>query len=79
MRSEKSICATARLSEFSPTSPLKRYQCSSDHDGLLVSSFCGRSSSASSFHGCAVAWGCVGGEQTEYKLSLFSCLTISHT
>ena len=28
MRSEKPICAPSRLSEISPTSPLKRFQCS---------------------------------------------------
>ena len=48
LRSEKPICAPPRLSDVSPTSPLKRCQCSS-HDGPL-SSFQGRSSSASSFH-----------------------------
>ncbi len=42
------ICAPPRLSEVSPTLPLKRFQCSTD-DGPL-SSFQGRSSSASSFH-----------------------------
>ena len=30
MRSEKPICAPPRLSEVSPTLPLKRFQCSSD-------------------------------------------------
>ena len=30
MRSEKPICAPPRLSEVSPSSPLKRFQCSSD-------------------------------------------------
>ena len=30
MRSEKPICAQFRLSEVSPTCPLKRFQCSSD-------------------------------------------------
>ena len=52
MRSEKSICVPPRLSEVSPTLPLKRFQCSSvrlTDDGPL-SSFEGRSSSASSFH-----------------------------
>ena len=30
MRSEKPICAPPRLSEVSPTLPLKRFQCSSE-------------------------------------------------
>ena len=30
VRSEKPICALPGLSEVSPTSPLKRFQCSSD-------------------------------------------------
>ena len=49
MRSEKSIklCAPPRLSEVSPTLPLKRFQCPSDW--RWPSSFQGRSSSASSF------------------------------
>ena len=46
---EKPICTPPCLSEVSPALPLKRFQCSSDYDGPL-SSFQGRSSSASSFH-----------------------------
>ena len=49
MRLEKPICAPPRLSEVSSMSPLKRFQCSFIDDGPL-SSFQGRSSSASSFH-----------------------------
>ena len=49
MRSKKPICASPRLSEASPTLPLKEFQCLID-DGPL-SAFQGRSSSASfSFH-----------------------------
>ena len=47
MRSEKPICAPPRLSEVSPTLPLKRFQCSDDGP---LSSFQGRSSSALSFN-----------------------------
>ena len=51
MRSEKPTCALSRLSEVSPTLPLRRFQCSSDCMTMaLFSSFEGRSSSASSFH-----------------------------
>ena len=50
-RSEKPICAPPRLSEVSPTLPLKRLQCSSDSDGGPLSPFQGWSSSASSFNG----------------------------
>ena len=47
MRSEKPICAPPRLSEVSPTLPLKRFQCSDDGP---LSSFQGRSSTTSSFN-----------------------------
>ena len=49
MRSEKPICVPPRISEVSPTLPLKRFQCSDDSP---LSSFQGRSSSASSFNAC---------------------------
>ena len=49
MRSKKPICAPPRLSEVSPTSPLKQFQCSFDCMALSRP-FKGRSSSASSFH-----------------------------
>ena len=45
MRSEKPICAPPRLSDVSPTSPLKWFQCSRP-----FSSFQGRSSRAMSFY-----------------------------
>ena len=48
MHSVKSICTPLRPSELSPTLPFKRFQCLSDNG--LLSSFQGRSSSASSFH-----------------------------
>ena len=47
MRWEKPICVPPRLSEVSPSLPLKQFQCSSDGRWPL-SSFQGRSSSASS-------------------------------
>ena len=52
MRSEKPICAPLRLSEVFPTLPLKRFQCQFVWltIALSVSSFQGRSSSASSVH-----------------------------
>ena len=50
VRWEKPICASPRLSEVSLTLPLKRCQYSSMIKDGLVSSFEGRSSSASSFH-----------------------------
>ena len=51
LRSEKPICTPPRLSEVSPASPLKRFQCSSGWRWLsLVFLSQGRSSSTSSFH-----------------------------
>ena len=52
MRLEKPVCTPPRLSEVSPTLPLKRFQCSNVHlvdDGPLLS-FQGRLSITSSFN-----------------------------
>ena len=49
MCSEKPICAPPRLSEVFPPSPFKWFQSSTTDNGPL-SSFQGKSSSASSFH-----------------------------
>ena len=50
LRSDKPICAPPRLSEVSPTLPLKRFQCSSDWRWPFLVLSQGRSSSASSFY-----------------------------